>query len=63
MIEEGGLMNDELAAMYAADRREHNPQTAPSITYEESRSRDGLSSPLMLNLIEESRDFEPSDKE
>lgn len=32
-------MNDELAALYAADRREHNPQTAPP-TYEELRQRD-----------------------
>src|SRR5262245_10921903 len=33
-------MNDELAALYAADRREHNPQTAPPGTYEELRERD-----------------------
>src|SRR5262249_43524242 len=32
-------MNDELAALYTADRREHNPQTAPP-TYEELRERD-----------------------
>jgi hypothetical protein len=33
-------MNNELAALYAADRREHNPQTAPPQTYEELRERD-----------------------
>jgi hypothetical protein len=33
-------MNNELADLYAADRREHNPQTAPPQTYEELRERD-----------------------
>jgi hypothetical protein len=33
-------MNNELAALYAADRRKHNPQTAPPSTYEELRERD-----------------------
>src|SRR4030095_1409710 len=32
-------MNDELAALYASDRREHNPQTAP-FGYKELRELD-----------------------